>query len=94
MTSRLEGEGDQLCSCRWYVADGVPNIGCSTGSVKSNGLPGQEQRIIAMRGVAWRAKEVEILRIWSDLARAWPTPFESGLTSPAGALTVPARMLP
>ena len=54
----------------------------------SQEAPGQ--RVVAMRGVAWRSGEVEIFRLWQDLIKAWPMPFESSHTVPHGALTVPA----
>lgn len=48
---------------------------------------------MAMRGIAWRSGEIGFIRLWQDLARAWPIPFESASTSPHGALMVPAGVL-
>ena len=48
-----------------------------------------------LRGVAWRPGEVELWRLWRDVARAWPAPLaEAGDGPGAGLLAHAGAAMP
>ena len=68
---------DAQVHCRWYVADReLP--GSQAGRYK--------ERMILMRGVSWRGGGPDSFRIWRELTRVWPQPFEAASVSPEGCL--------
>ncbi len=66
-------------------------LGCRGGGAGS----AAPERVVMLRGVVWRPGEVELWRLWRDVARAWPAPLaEPGAGPGAGLLAHAGAAVP
>lgn len=70
---------------RWYGAEGMVT-GDGHGLAGGRDGMGDKAHIIALRGVTWRNQDSQLLKLWQDLSRFWPTPFAADATEKAAGL--------
>ncbi|GAB4818785.1 hypothetical protein N2152v2_005831 [Parachlorella kessleri] len=82
-TARSSGGGAAAATSEWAAAGAVRN---GSSRTVAQAAPPQPGRYVFMRGVSWSSAGSDRTKLWSDLVRCWPTPFQEQFTRPAGAL--------